>query len=230
MPYVTWTLIAVNIVVFIGYYGMFSNERALAEFFRDWGLVPAMARPGAYITSMFLHAGIMHLAGNMLFLWVFGDNIEDQLGHVVFFIFYVLGGVGAAFAQSMSDPNSLVPMVGASGAIAAVMGAYLLLFPKARIDILIFLVVFVRIIPVRAWIVLGLWFAVQMVQGWTTPSDQGGVAHWAHAGGFLAGVLMILPFWLYLGGPDFWRRTEGHPPNPDASYRFVRTSVPQVRR
>ena len=230
IPYVTWTLIGLNILIFVGYYHLFSNQQAINQFFFDWGLVPAMARPGAYLTSMFLHAGIMHLAGNMLFLWVFGDNIEDQMGHIGFFLFYFLGGIGAAFAQNISDPGSLIPMVGASGAIASVMGGYLLLFPKARVDILVFLVIFIRIIPVPAWIVLGLWFLIQLVQGWTTPSDQGGVAHWAHAGGFIAGVIMTLPLWLRRGGPVFWRRTEGHPPHPDATYRFVRTSVPQVRR
>lgn len=230
IPYVTWTIIGVNILIFVGYYQMFSNEQAISEFFFDWGLVPAMPRPGSFITSMFLHGGIMHLAGNMLFLWVFGDNIEDQMGHIGFFAFYFLGGIGAAFAQNLSDPQSLVPMIGASGAIATVMGGYLLMFPKARVDILLFFVIIIRVIPVPAWIVLGLWFAIQLVQGWATPSDQGRVAHWAHAGGFVTGVVMTMPLWLWRGGPAFWRRTEGHPPHPDASYRFVRTSVPRVRR
>ena len=229
-PYVTWALIATNVLIFLSYYHLFSNDRAIAQFFFDWGLVPAYERPSAYITSMFLHGGIMHLAGNMLFLYVFGDNMEDQMGALPFFGFYLIGGIAAAWAQNYSAPMSTVPMIGASGAIAGVMGGYLLMFPKARVDILIFLVIFIRIIPVPAWIVLGAWFALQVVQGWATPSDIGGVAHWAHAGGFAAGVVLTLPLWLKRGGRVFWNRTEGHPPHPEASYRFRRSPVPQVRR
>ncbi|MDA8587221.1 rhomboid family intramembrane serine protease [Rhodobacteraceae bacterium] len=229
-PYVTWTLIGINILVFASYYHLFSNDRAIGQFFFDWGLVPAQARPETYITSMFLHGGLMHLGGNMLFLWVFGDNVEDQMGHVGFLGFYLLGGIAAAAAQNVSDPTSIVPMVGASGAVAGVMGGYLLMFPKARVDVLLFLFVFVRIFPIPAWIVLGFWFAIQLVQGWLTPADQVGVAYWAHAGGFLAGVLMIAPLWLRRGGPVFWQRTEGHPPHPDTEYKYVRTNVPQIRR
>ena len=121
-------------------------------------------------------------------------------------------------------------MVGASGAIAGVMGGYLLMFPKARVDILIFLVIFIRVIPVPAWIVLGAWFVIQVVQGWTVPTELGGVAHWAHAGGFVAGVAMTAPLWLLRGGPRFWRRTEGHPPHPETRYRTRRSGIPRVRR
>ena len=229
-PYVTWALIATNLLIFFSYYHLFSNDRAIAQFFFDWGLVPAYERPSAYITSMFLHGGIMHLAGNMLFLWVFGDNMEDQMGHLGFFLFYLFGGVAAAWAQNASAPLSTVPMVGASGAIAAVMGGYLLMFPKARVDILLILVIFFRVFPVPAWIVLGAWFALQLVQGWTVSSEMGGVAHWAHAGGFLAGVAMTLPLWLMRGGARFWRRTEGHPPHPETRYSTGRTRIPRVRR
>ena len=229
-PYVTWALIAINVLVFASYYHLFSNQRALAHFFFDWGLVPVLAHPETYVTSMFLHGGIMHLAGNMLFLWVFGDNMEDQMGHLGFALFYLFGGLAAAMAQTISDPASNIPMVGASGAIAGVMGGYLLMFPKARVDVLIFLVVFIRIIPVPAWIVLGAWFTIQILQGSITPSDQGGVAYWAHAGGFAAGLLMTFPLWTKRGGQVFWRRTEGHPPHPEATYKRVRTSIPQVRK
>lgn len=229
-PYVTWALIALNVLIFVSYYHLFSNDRALAQFFFDWGLVPAFSRPSAYVTSMFLHGGIMHLAGNMLFLWVFGDNMEDQMGHIGFTGFYFLGGIAAAAAQNASDPLSTIPMVGASGAIAAVMGGYLLMFPKARVDILVFLVVFIRVFPVKAWIVLGAWFAIQVGQGLLTPANMGGVAHWAHAGGFVAGVILTLPLWLKRGGPVYWSRTDGHPPNPETEYRTVRSRIPQVRR
>lgn len=229
-PYVTWALIAVNILIFISYFALFQDERALGRFFFEWGLVPANASTTTVFSSMFLHGGIMHLAGNMLFLWVFGDNMEDQMGHVGFLLFYLLGGLAAAAAQYGSDPSSMVPMVGASGAIAGVMGGYLLMFPKARVDILIILVIIFRIIPVPAYIVLGAWFGIQLVQGSMMPADQGGVAYWAHAGGFVAGLVMTIPLWRKRGGPAFWRRNDGHPPHPEAKYRMVRTTVPTVRR
>lgn len=229
-PFVTWALIAINVAIFFGYFSMLGNERMLQLFFLEWGLVPARATPTTFVTSMFLHGGIMHLAGNMLFLWVFGDNMEDQMGHVGFLMFYLLGGFAAAAAQYLADPSSPIPMVGASGAIAGVMGGYLLMFPKARVDVLIILIVIFRIIPVPAWIVLGAWFGIQLVQGSVTPTEQGGVAYWAHAGGFAAGLIMTWPLWQRRGGTAFWRRTDGHPPHPDAQYRLVRTSVPRVRR
>ena len=229
-PYVTWALIAINVVVFISYFALFQDERALGRFFFQWGLVPADASATTFFTSMFLHGGIMHLAGNMLFLWVFGDNMEDQMGHTGFLLFYLVSGFAAAAAQFMADPTSTIPMVGASGAIAGVMGGYLLMFPKARVDILIILIIIFRIIPVPAYIVLGAWFGIQLVQGSMTPTDMGGVAYWAHAGGFAAGLLLTIPIWRRRGGPAFWRRTHGHPPHPEARYRMGRTTVPSVRR
>lgn len=229
-PYVTWGLLGLNIGIFVSYSVMFPDDRLLAHFYNDWGLVPANATPATFITSMFLHGGIMHLAGNMLFLWVFGDNMEDQMGHVGFLIFYILGGLAAALAQFFADPSSQVPMIGASGAIAGVMGGYLLMFPRARVDVLIILIIIFRIIPVPAYIVLGAWFGIQIFQGSMTPSNQGGVAYWAHAGGFVAGLLMTYPIWQKRGGTAFWRRTDGHPPHPEAEYKMVRTTVPSVRR
>ena len=166
----------------------------------------------------------------MLFLWVFGDNMEDAFGHLGFLIFYLAGGLAAAGAQFFSDPTSTVPMVGASGAIAGVMGGYLLLYPKARVDVLIILIIIIRVIPVPAWIVLGAWFGIQIIQGSVAPTSGGGVAYWAHAGGFTAGLGMTLPIWLRRGAAGFWQRTEGHPPHPDAEYKWVRSSVPKVRR
>jgi membrane associated rhomboid family serine protease len=179
---------------------------------------------------MFLHGGVMHLLGNMLFLWIFGDNLEEEMGHAGFLAFYLAGGIAAAMLQVGADPRSTIPMVGASGAIAAVMGGYLLLFPKARVDVLLFFIVIIRIIPVRAWIMLGVWFALQLVGGYSANSQTGGVAYWAHAGGFIAGFVLTLPLWLRRGGTAFWARTEGHPPHPARAYRFARTSVPPVRR
>lgn len=225
-PYVTWALIALNVLIFMSYWGLFSDPRAIQSFFGTWGLVPIRMAPETFITSMFLHGGLMHLAGNMLFLWVFGDNLEDEMGHWGFLGFYLASGLGAAVAQVVADPGSPVPMVGASGAIAGVMGGYLLMFPKARVDVLLILIVIFRIIPVPAWLVLGAWFALQLFSGVSTPTDGGGVAYWAHAGGFLAGLALTVPLWLRRGGTAFWARTHGHPPNPEARYRISRSAIP----
>lgn len=235
-PWVTWTLIAANVLIFMGYWPLFNDERALALFFFDWGMVPVRIAQGesgaSMVTSMFLHGGLLHLAGNMLFLWIFGDNLEDVLGPVGFVGFYLAAGIVAALAQFAADPLSPVPMVGASGAIAGVMGGYLLLFPRARIDVLLIIVIFVRIVSLPAVVILGLWFGMQVFGGLSLAGGggAGGVAFWAHAGGFLAGLALILPVWLRRGGPAFWRRTDGHPPHPEARYRTVRSSFPVVRR
>ncbi len=231
-PYVTYALIAANVLIFASYYNLFSNDRALFEFYITYGIVPVIAyeNPMSFVTHMFLHGGIMHLGGNMLFLWIFGDNLEDEMGHVGFLIFYVLGGFAAAMAQYLSDPASQVPMVGASGAIAAVMGGYLLLFPKAKVDVLLILVIIFRIFTVPAWIVLGIWFALQLGLSLATPTDGGGVAYWAHAGGFVAGLVFAVPIWMRLGGAAYWDKTHMHPPHPEAQYRVGRTSIPRVRR
>jgi rhomboid family protein len=233
-PFATWALIAANIGVFLAYASQLGDERALYALFWDWGLVPAKISAGmgyaGFVTSMFLHGGIMHLAGNMLFLWIFGDNLEDRLGHVGFVLFYLAAGFGAALLQIAAAPASLVPMVGASGAIAGVMGGYLLLFPRARVDVLVIFVVFFRVVALPAWAMLGLWFALQLFQGMTSPADSGGVAYWAHAGGFLVGLGAVLPSWLAAGGPAFWRRTKGRPDHPDARYRMAKSAIPTVRR
>lgn len=226
-PYVTWAIILANVMMYLLTLPMGDHYGAL---WANLALYPDAVTHGVYlhglITHMFLHAGLMHLAGNMLFLWVFGDNLEDQMGHRSFAIFYLLGGLAAAVAQIIADPNSGVPMVGASGAIAGVMGGYLLLYPKARVDVLFIFIIFFKIFPIRAWIVLGVWFGLQVINA-GGPTD-GGVAYWAHAGGFLAGFLLTIPTWQRLGGPQFWARTHGHPPNPEAQY--ARSSVPIVRR
>jgi len=233
-PYVTYALIAANVLVFLGYWLTIPDERALGWFFVTWGLVPAQVTAGmgwhGIITSMFLHGGWAHLAGNMLFLWIFGDNLEDIMGHRRFALFYLAAGLAAAALQIAADPGSPVPMVGASGAIAGVLGGYLLLFPRARIDVLIIFVIFFRIFPIPAWLMLGVWFALQLFNGLATPTDLGGVAYWAHAGGFVAGVVLTLPFWLARGGPAFWSRTHGTPPHPVATYPLAKTRIPTVRR
>mgnify|MGYP001824627815 CR=1 FL=1 len=231
-PYVTYALILANVAVFMSYYALFDQPQALEAFFFRFGFVPAYLdiAPLSVISSMFLHGSIMHIFGNMLFLWIFGDNLEDKLGHLLFAAFYLAGGVAAAMLQYATEPQSTIPMVGASGAIATVLGGYFVLFPKARVDILIIIVIIIRVLPVPAWMVLGVWLAIQLIQGAIAPADTGGVAYWAHTGGFVAGMVMILPIWLRLGGPAFWRRHGGHPPHPEARYRFQKSSVPRVPR
>ena len=166
----------------------------------------------------------------MLFLWIFGDNMEEEFGHFGFLAFYLICGAGAALAQWAAAPWSPIPTVGASGAIAAVMGGYLLLFPKAKIDILVIFIVFFRIFPIPAWIMLGLWFAIQFLAGFGTDATEGGVAYWAHSGGFIIGFLLTLPIFIARGGSRYWDRTEGHPPHPEATYEFARSNVPTIRR
>lgn len=228
-PFVTIGLIFANLIVFV------ISQGWAPQFNTIWlsgALYPQAVMNGQHlsglITHMFLHAGVMHIAGNMLFLWIFGDNLEDQMGHLPFLGFYLLGGLVAAAAQIIADPTSTIPMVGASGAIAGVMGGYLLLFPKARVDVLFIIVIIIKIFPIPAWIVLGIWFAIQVGSGVTHIGSEGGVAYWAHAGGFVAGLLMALPLWLKRGGGGFWQATQGRPPHPEIDYRPTR--IPTVRR
>lgn len=232
-PYVTYALIAINVAVFLGTLDLSQSPRALMSFYANYALVPRFLSEGygygGLLTSMFLHGGIMHIAGNMLFLFIFGDNLEDKMGHAGFTLFYLAAGLGAGLIHWMTDPFSAIPTVGASGAIAGVMGGYLLLFPKARVDILIILIIIFRILPVPAWIMLALWFGMQVFGGWSAPADQGGVAYWAHVGGFVVGLVLTVPVWLRLGGPSFWSRTDGHPPHPEKSYGFEHSRVPRVQ-
>ncbi|MGV6850423.1 MAG: rhomboid family intramembrane serine protease [Marinibacterium sp.] len=233
-PYVTYGLIAANVAVFLIYLGLLGNDAGLNRFYATWGIIPAGVSRGdgliTLITSMFLHGGFMHLAGNMLFLWIFGDNLEDEMGHVPYALFYLAAGIGAGLIQVVSAPDSTIPTVGASGAIAGVMGGYLLLFPKARVDILLILVIIFKVIPIPAWVMLGVWFGFQFVGGLGSDPEAGGIAYWAHAGGFVLGLLMTVPLWLRLGGPEFWNRNHGHPPHPEIQYRISRTRIPRVPR
>lgn len=231
-PYVNIALIAINVVVFLSYVQLFNDARAINAFFFDFAFIPVLFSEGlgwtGLFTSMFLHGGWMHLGGNMLFLYIFGDNIEDELGHVTYLIFYVVCGVAAALIQYAADPFSNVPMVGASGAIAGVMGAYLLLFPKAKVDILFIFIIIFRVIPVPAWIMLGLWFGLQLWGGVGAVAEGGGgVAYWAHAGGFLAGMALIVPVWMRRGGMAYWERNHGSPPHAEAQYRFAQSGIPR---
>ena len=202
-PFVNYAFIALCAFVF---YLEITAGNELDVFVNDHALVPAtfvklVAKRGLrleelapFFTSMFLHAGYMHFAGNMLFLWVFGDNVEDRMGHLGYALFYLAGGVAAGAAHVLSNPHSVIPTVGASGAIAAVMGAYMLLYPQSRVNSLVILFPFVRVISVPAVLWLGLWFVFQVISGSAAGlrSDQGGVAFFAHVGGFLFGVAVVL--------------------------------------
>ncbi|HEX2167901.1 MAG TPA: rhomboid family intramembrane serine protease, partial [Longimicrobiales bacterium] len=157
-------------------------------------LVDPGRSPENVFTSMFLHGSWGHIIGNMWFLWLFGNNVEDSMGRVRFAVFYLITGVAAAGAHIFVAPGSPVPMVGASGAISGVMGAYLLLYPRIRIETLFVFVIILRIIPVPAWFVLILWFGLQVLSGYLDPMATGGVAVWAHVGGFVAGALLVKLF------------------------------------
>ena len=197
IPVINYLLIAANIVVFIIMYFSGANEEALVY---QFALIPANVTAGIDLgdisdvfTSMFMHAGIAHILGNMLYLWIFGDNVEDSMGPVKYLSFYLVGGVVASLAHILTNPGSQIPTVGASGAIAAVLGAYLVLYPQSRVLTIIPLGFFMRMTLVPASIVLGLWFVLQLFSGVLSlggSEDVGGVAFWAHIGGFVAGVVM----------------------------------------
>jgi membrane associated rhomboid family serine protease len=196
-PYVTFAVIALNALVFL--YQLSIGE-AVEEFVLYFGLVPAAFSWVAVLTSMFLHGGLLHFGGNMLYLWIFGDNVEDRMGHGRFLVFYLLCGTAAALAQTIASPDSVVPMVGASGAIAGVMGAYFVLYPRSRIVTLLPLFVFFQIVEIPAIFFLGFWFIMQLLSGVgslataTAGEPAGGIAFWAHAAGFLAGLSGVLVF------------------------------------
>ena len=196
-PLVTWTLIGLCAGAYLWQLGQ--NEDAVAY---QYGMTPAalfghLSRlseipPWVTIfTSMFLHGGFLHLGGNMLFLWIFGNNVEDVLGRVRYLLLYLGSGVVAALAQALPDPTSDIPMVGASGAIAGVLGAYLMLYPQANVHVFVWIVIFFRIVNVPAWVMLGFWFLLQLVSGLASGAGEPGVAFWAHAGGFVAGIVLL---------------------------------------
>jgi membrane associated rhomboid family serine protease len=217
-PIVTYGLIAANVLAWVLLQG-FGSEPLLSSSVCRLGLIPAellqTAPPGTRfpvgegiacvisgtpswftpLTAMFMHGGWLHLIGNMWFLWIFGNNIEDSMGHVRFFLFYILCGLAAATAQTLADPDSIIPMVGASGAIGGVMGAYVLLYPRVHVHMLVFLGFFVTTIAVPAVFMLGYWFVLQVLSGWASiGAEGGGVAFWAHVGGFVAGAVLVLLF------------------------------------
>ena len=202
-PYVTISLISLNVLVFL--YEL-SIGRAVDAFTLYFGLVPAAFSWVTVFTSMFLHGGILHVAGNMLYLWIFGDNVEDRMGHGRFLVFYLLCGVAAALAQTITAPDSVVPMVGASGAIAGVMGAYFVLYPQSRVLTLLPWI-FIQVVEMPAIFLLGFWFLMQLFSAGaiavTSSSHGGGVAFMAHVAGFVTGVIGVFAF-RKKRQPDAW--------------------------
>ena len=216
-PIVTLLFIVANVAMWVLVQGM-GAEPVLSRSVCELGLIPGeflQRLPEGYsvpmgnatmcvigedrtwfapLTSMFLHGGWFHLIGNMWFLWVFGNNVEDSMGHLRFFSFYILCGLAAAAAQTFVNPSSPIPMVGASGAISGVMGAYIVLYPKVRVHMLVFLGIFITRIVVPAYLMLGYWFLLQIIGGGLASEEGGGVAFWAHAGGFVAGAILIHVF------------------------------------
>ena len=196
VPVINYLLIAANILVFVVQWLAGPYQESLVY---QFALIPANLTSGLNLgditdifTGMFMHAGILHLGGNMLYLWIFGDNVEDSMGAGKYLSFYLVGGVVASLTHILTNPGSQIPTVGASGAIAAVLGAYLVLYPQSRVLTIIPLGFFLRMTLVPASIVLGLWFVLQLFSGFLSLGgpDVGGVAFWAHIGGFVAGVVM----------------------------------------
>jgi membrane associated rhomboid family serine protease len=212
-PWVTLVLIALNVAAFFFWEPITGSSREQALFFFCHGAIPeemvdlqpipevAAACGGKNVlvslfTSMFLHGGILHLAGNMLYLWVFGNNIEDRMGWPVFLLFYLAAGLAAAYAEALAHSSSVTPLVGASGAIAGTLGAYIVIFPHARVMALIPIFFIFQLTELSAWIVLGFWFVLQAISGvGSLGGDVGGVAWWAHIGGFAFGALIALLFY-----------------------------------
>ncbi|MCP5433273.1 MAG: rhomboid family intramembrane serine protease [Alphaproteobacteria bacterium] len=206
LPVVTWSLMGANVLVSLWQWTLSPEASRAASY--ALGMVPAVLFGSASLppeiavvppwatvfTSMFLHGGILHLAGNMLFLWIFGDNVEEAMGHARYLVFYLLSGIAAALGQGLLDPASQVPMIGASGAISGVLGAYVLLYPHATVKTVIIFGIFIQVVHVPAFVVLGIWFGGQLLMGLLNTGAEGGVAFWAHIGGFLAGLALVPVF------------------------------------
>jgi rhomboid family protein len=198
-PYVTIAIIILNALAW--FFEVSMPREDLSVFLQVWGIVPAAFIPTTLLTAMFLHGSWSHVIGNMWYLWIFGDNVEDRLGHGRFVIFYLLCGIVAAFGQIVLDPGSTLPMIGASGAIAGVMGAYFVLYPQSRVLTLIPLIIFWEIIELPAIMLLGFWFLMQLfsagaiaVTASTGGAGSGGVAFMAHVAGFVVGMLAVFVF------------------------------------
>jgi membrane associated rhomboid family serine protease len=217
-PYVTWTLFAACVLIF--FWQLTFSEAAEERLVASLGFTPAnlfetpfelrlYGFPWAWLTlisSMFLHGGFLHLGGNMLYLWIFANNVEDAMGHARFIVFYFACGIAAALAQGLADPHSTIPMVGASGAISGVLGSYVMIFPRARINVIIPLGIIFYPLKISAIYVVGFWFLLQLMNGLGTETGAGGTAWWAHLGGFFVGAALTP---LLSQFPLFGRRPPG---------------------
>ena len=202
-PLISWSIILICSIIFLYY--VFQQDYIKEKVYLSFGMIPALIfgyseLSGSLkiippilsiITSMFFHGGWMHLIGNMTYLYIFGDNIEETLGKIKFITFYILTGGCAALTQALLDPNSTIPMIGASGAIAGILGAYLVLFPKAKIKVFFWFIIFFKVIKIRAYIVLGGWILIQFLSFNGNDLNSGGIAYAAHIGGFISGVVLI---------------------------------------
>jgi len=203
LPFINLIFILANIVVYVY---QPSSEILLKAFYNAYGLIPnsftnifqsdlpqLAATIQSIFTSLFIHGGFLHLAGNMLFLWIFGDNIEYAIGHINYFFFYIFCGIAAALTQVFIEPNSLIPLIGASGAISGILGAYIIKFPKNKVTTLFIIFIFIKIIKIRAVYLLGIWFLFQVFQGYFSLGQEsmGGVAWFAHIGGFVCGIILV---------------------------------------
>ena len=192
-PIISWVVIALCVLIYLYQTGLSPvNERV---FIASYGAVPARLFAefdyGSIFTSMFLHGGFLHIASNMLYLWIFGDNVEEAMGHIRFVIFYLICGAIAALTQALIDPTSAIPLIGASGGIAGILGAYIMLYPRATIKVFMWIIIIVRLVNIPAWIVLGFWIGGQFIAVPEALANQGGgVAYFAHIGGFVAGVVL----------------------------------------
>jgi len=203
-PFITISIIVANVLVFLyevmapsGMEKLAYSYGAIPHYILNFEKVQPIHPVLSIFSAMFMHGGVFHIAGNMLYLWIFGNNIEDKLGHLRFIFFYFFCGIVAAYANAIAGPHSLIPMIGASGAISGILGAYLLLFPRAMVHTLIFLGFFVTVVKIPALIVIGFWAVIQLVNGLLSTgfAAEGGVAWFAHIGGFLVGILTI-KLWL----------------------------------
>ena len=196
-PFITFGIIFLNLFFFLGQFYISSNDSQLGiKIISTFGFIPHDFNLLTVFSSMFLHGGIGHLVGNMWFLYIFGDNVESILGHVKYFLFYLMCGIAAAFGQYIINPSSLIPMIGASGAIAGILGAYMISFPKAKVHVFVMLFVFFTTLKKKKKIVLGIWFLIQLNGGISEFGvlSKGGIAWFAHIGGFLAGVIFVKAF------------------------------------
>ena len=243
LPWITWGLIAVNVVVFLYQVSLGSDAQAFIFAYSVVPValthgIPQTSLPGVpahipfhtpspvyltLITSMFLHAGWLHIGGNMLFLYIFGDNVEDRMGHIPYLLFYLFCGVVAGITQVAVDPGSSIPSLGASGAIAGVLAAYLVLFPLARVRTIIFIVFFFTIVTLPAFVLIGIWFLLQFLDGVAALSNvqqgMGGVAYFAHVGGFVTGLMItfLLRPWLRPPASVSYPYYPRHPDSADRS-------------